>query len=215
MQVVLEDIKRTLGAKEVCLPRYPDKQPTLSEDIYYDALLGPVPQLHVSPPVESQYKNPQIPAAYGHVTGVFVSLRDRKQQLQPPKEATDSKVNFHSEALSDLQEPQNVDLERGKDADLQQLEYERQIERKERAEEKERNRREEEQDEAREKDRLEGKKREESLRVVYHTGPFQSPKLEYRWTCCCCGGDNSYAHDPGCSGCCNHWRQGCCTVYIM
>jgi hypothetical protein len=27
MQVVLEDIQRTLGAKEVCIPRYPDRQP--------------------------------------------------------------------------------------------------------------------------------------------------------------------------------------------
>jgi hypothetical protein len=295
MQVVLEDIKRTLGAKEVCLPRYPDKQPTLSEDIYYEALPGPVSQRHVSSPVEPRYETSQIPAAYSHVSGAFVSPRGREQQLQPLKEATDPKVNSHSEAQSKLQEPQNADLEQGKDVDLQQLEYERQIKREERAGEKERNRREKEQDEAREKDCLEEKKRKESLRAMHHTGPFQSPselgdltadalgehgnprhqsiakildhgaqnahmesapgglpkphkskkadldrrqeiyseelsnpseprkakmavrqgtKL-YRWICCNCGGDNSCSHDAGCHNCSNHWRQGCCTVYVL
>jgi hypothetical protein len=41
MQVVLEDIKRTLGAKEVCLPRYPDKKPPSSKDTFSEALPGP------------------------------------------------------------------------------------------------------------------------------------------------------------------------------
>jgi hypothetical protein len=38
---------------------------------------------------------------------------------------------------------------------------------------------------------------------------------EYRWTCCKCGGDNSCSHDVGCASCSDHWRQGCCTVYVV
>jgi hypothetical protein len=41
---------------------------------------APVSQRHVSSPVEPQYETPQIPAAYSHVSGVFVSPRDLEQQ---------------------------------------------------------------------------------------------------------------------------------------
>lgn len=34
-----------------------------------------------------------------------------------------------------------------------------------------------------------------------------------RWICCRCGGDNSYKTERGCSSCCNHWRDGTCTLY--
>lgn len=35
----------------------------------------------------------------------------------------------------------------------------------------------------------------------------------YRWTCCECGGDNSYDYQPGCTDCNKHWRCGSCIVY--
>ncbi|KAH7071264.1 kinase-like domain-containing protein [Paraphoma chrysanthemicola] len=35
----------------------------------------------------------------------------------------------------------------------------------------------------------------------------------YCWICCDCGASNSCEYDAGCSYCCNHWRQSCCTVY--
>jgi hypothetical protein len=41
-----------------------------------------VSQRHVSSPVEPQYETPQIPAAYSHVSGAFVSPRDREQEPQ-------------------------------------------------------------------------------------------------------------------------------------
>jgi hypothetical protein len=41
---------------------------------------APISQRHVSTPVEPQYDTPQIPAAYSHVSGAFVSPRDREQQ---------------------------------------------------------------------------------------------------------------------------------------
>ena len=39
-----------------------------------------VQQRIVSSPVEPQYETPQIPAAYNHVSGAFISPRDREQQ---------------------------------------------------------------------------------------------------------------------------------------
>lgn len=40
----------------------------------------PVQQRHVSSPIEPQYEQPQIPAAYSHVAGAYISPRDREQQ---------------------------------------------------------------------------------------------------------------------------------------
>lgn len=45
-----------------------------------------------------------------------------------------------------------------------------------------------------------------------HGAPVDGPVV-FRWTCCKCGGDNSYDYDAGCSYCSDHWRNGCCAVY--
>lgn len=39
----------------------------------------PITQRHVSTPIEPQYETPQIPAAYSHVSGAFISPIDREQ----------------------------------------------------------------------------------------------------------------------------------------
>jgi hypothetical protein len=43
--------------------------------------------------------------------------------------------------------------------------------------------------------------------------PTDGGEVVYRWSCCGCGGDNSYDYSPGCTDCNNHWRCGGCTVY--
>jgi hypothetical protein len=50
----------------------------------------PFTQRHVSSPIEPRYETPQIPAAYSHVSGAFISPLDREQQPHgwvPPQSA--------------------------------------------------------------------------------------------------------------------------------
>jgi hypothetical protein len=36
----------------------------------------------------------------------------------------------------------------------------------------------------------------------------------FRWTCCKCGADNSAEYDVGCTNCGDHWKAGCCDVWM-
>jgi hypothetical protein len=74
MQVVLEDIKRTLRAEEVCLPSYPDKQPILSK--------GVSPQvLHEPEEVREKQKDLRALSIKGLVEDEIRSMHDALQDV--------------------------------------------------------------------------------------------------------------------------------------
>jgi hypothetical protein len=59
-------------------------------------------QQRVSPPVEPQYETPQIPAAYSHVSGAFISPRDQEQQsYQTIPQAPASSTKQYDQQYSD------------------------------------------------------------------------------------------------------------------
>ncbi|KAF2030294.1 hypothetical protein EK21DRAFT_100516 [Setomelanomma holmii] len=66
----------------------------------------PVTQRNVSSSGEPQYETPQIPAAYSHVSGAFISPRDREQQpLYSAPQAPPARPSDYSRQYSDPRMP--------------------------------------------------------------------------------------------------------------